>query len=151
MPLTVQGRLPASAAIYAAQGAKQLQPAYTVKPFWYWLLGLGAVGLMLLAQFFYKLFLRCKKRQASQPMADADYKAMLDSFSSNQRPGDMPFQNKGYLALPEPEMVDAARLMRRRMEGEAPYMHIPKTISKAMQVFFSRYSAAARSNANTWY
>jgi hypothetical protein len=122
-----------SAAIRTAQGAKPLKPAYTVKPFWYWVMGLGALFFSWLAYFFNRQFMRYQRRRQLQPMPDADYEAMLGSFSSNQPPGDMPFVNKNYLALPEPVLADAARLMRRRIEGDAAYMHIGKTIGKAIQ------------------
>lgn len=122
-----------SATIQTAPAAKPIKAVYTVKPFWYWLLGAGLLVFIFLAAFLDKLFKKLQRRQATVPMPDKDYLDMLASFDSKEAPGDMPFLNKNYLALAEPALTEAARYMRRRIEGDAAYMNVQKTISRAIK------------------
>jgi hypothetical protein len=123
---------PANAYLHVAPGAKSLKPNLTVKPFWYWLFGSGILLSILLFRFVHKRYTRLKQLLGNKPLTDKEYADLLASFNSKQPPADMPFQNKNYLALPETSFSELARLMRQRIEGDAPFMNVQKTISDAI-------------------
>lgn len=122
-----------AASLQPAANAKLLQPAYKVKAYWFWVFGGGVLLCLLLSLLFKELYRRLQRAQQPPPIKDADYENWLASFASTKPPADIPFLNKNALAPPEPTMATVGRLMRRRIASEAMYMHIGKTIAKAVR------------------
>jgi hypothetical protein len=122
-----------NAVIQASPNAQPLIPKYKVKPYWFFLLGGGLLGFMLLGRLFNRLNQRLKRTQQETPLSDKDYQEWLAAFASTQPPGDVPFLNKNQYAPPEHDMLHIGRMMRRRIEGEAQFLHIGKTIGKAVR------------------
>jgi hypothetical protein len=114
-------------------GATILQPKYTVKAKWFYLgSALGLLSLFLTS--FFAIRRSRLKREAKKEDAGIkeDYQNLLQSFSGKSGPVNLPFQNKNYLALPEEEINEIARRMRMRIEDDASFLHLPKTIEKAV-------------------
>lgn len=122
-----------AATLRPAANAKLLKPAYKVKAYWFWVFGGGVLLCLLLSLLFKELYRRLQRAQEPTPIKDADYEHWLASFASTKPPVDIPFLNKNALAPPEPTMAIVGRLMRRRIASEAMYMHIGKTIAKALR------------------
>lgn len=122
-----------SALLKASSNAKPLKPQYKVKPYWYWALGGGLLLFMALSTFFWQRYKKLEKARENVPIDDEAYQQLLASFASDQSPGDVPFLPKNDLVPPGSDMAIVGRLMRRRIEGEALYMHIGRTIGKAVR------------------
>lgn len=126
-------KLPMAASLQPAANAQLLKPRYKVKAYWFWIFGGGVVLCILLSMLFKELYQRLQRAQQPTPIKDADYENWLASFASTKPPANIPFLNKNALAPPEPIMATVGRLMRRRIASEAMYMHISKTIAKAVR------------------
>lgn len=124
---------PMAASLKPAANAKLLKPTYKVKAYWFWVLIGGILLCMVLSNLFLKLYRRLQRAQQPLPIKDADYENWLASFASTKPPANIPFLNKNALAPPEPTMATVGRLMRRRIAGESMYMHIGKTIARAVR------------------
>jgi hypothetical protein len=139
-------------ALAAAPDAKPVQLTYKVKPIFFYL----AAGLMvLLFTGFIKLALRWSKRKREEEKkeeTDQQFADWLRTFSGKKRPAPMPFRDKAYLSVPEPELKTAAMQMRRRISSNATVLDIPKTIDTAIRRngFFEPVIPAACRKANTW-
>ncbi len=113
--------------------AKPLLPKYKVQQYWFYGL-LALTGLfLLLTLFFVRRWSRYKNNEAGHnPHIKKEYETLLQSFSGKAGAVDLPFLNKNYLPLPEQALADVARQMRKRISDEALYLHLPKTIAKAI-------------------
>lgn len=121
------------ATLRPSANAKSLKPQYSVKTIWFWIFGGGVLFFMWLSHFLRNRYRRLQRAQQTKPIGDADYEAWLATLGSTQAPANIPFLNKNTLVPPEPAMAMVGRLMRRRIAGEAMYMHLLKTISKAVR------------------
>lgn len=98
---------------------------------WYWYL---ITGILVLLSFFSARKHYRQKRQKATAIykIEHDYDEMIGSFSGKFGSKDIPFHNKNFLSLPESELSDVGRLMRKRISDDATYLHIDKTITKAI-------------------
>lgn len=118
--------------IVRAPDAGPLRSKYTVKPFWWYLSGI--LSLLFIAVVV--LDTKRQRRKAVHNQAAAQqqhqYTALLKSFSGRKLPAELSFQNKNYLAVAEAGINEAAVQMRRRINNEAFYLDIRRTISRAI-------------------
>ena len=122
-----------SLTITAAANAKSIGPKYKVKPFWFYFFTILTFVLLVLTIFFALRANRSEKNDAGAGQhLKEDYDKMIRSFSAKGGAVILPFQNKNYLPLPETELAEVARMMRRRINDEATYLDVNKTISKAI-------------------
>jgi CheY-like chemotaxis protein len=113
--------------------AKPLLPKYKVQQYWFYLLLLLAGLFLALTVYFARRWARYKKNEAGHnPRVKKDYEQLLQSFSGKAGAVDLPFLNKNYLPLPEPALADVARQMRKRISDDAQYLHLQKTIARAI-------------------
>ncbi len=116
-----------------APAAKPLVPKYKVQQYWFYGLLLSAGLLLALSVFFARQWSRYKNNEAGHnPQLKKEYETLLESFSGKAGAVDLPFLHKNYLPLPEPALADVARQMRKRISDEAQYLHLQKTIAKAI-------------------
>ena len=114
-------------------GAKPLPPQFKVHQNWFYLLLFLAGLFLVLTSFFALRWKRSKKNDADNNSGvKKEYEKLLQSFSGKAGAVDLPFLNKNYLPLPEPALADVARQMRKRISDEAQYLHLQKTIAKAI-------------------
>jgi CheY-like chemotaxis protein len=117
-----------------AADSKPMTFLYKVKPGWIKV----AVWAAALSLFFTALFrwLRSnlpKRKSAAGRDAKKEYEKLIQSFTGREGPVDLPFSSKNYLPLPELEITDLSRTMRRRIKDDISYLHVPKTIGKAVE------------------
>jgi hypothetical protein len=120
-------------ALSAAPDAKPVQLTYKVKPVIFYLA--GALMIVLFVAFI-KLALKWNKQKKKEKEAeeiDQQFVDWLRTFSGKKRPAPMPFRDKAYLSVPEPELKTAAMQMRRRISSNAVLLDIPKTIDTAIR------------------
>jgi hypothetical protein len=124
---------PTSAILQPAANTKTLLASYGVKPMWFIILGGLLLLSMILAGRFIRRYQRLKRAGQESPPSKEEYEKWLASFASNQPVADLPFRYNHHLAPPEADMANIARLMRRRIAGEANYLHVGKTVAKAVR------------------
>lgn len=113
--------------------ANKLVPNYKVQQYWFYGSLLLAGLFLALTVFFVQRWNRYKNNEAGHnPQLNKEYEKLLQSFSGKAGEIDLPFLNKNYLPLPEPALADVARQMRKRITDEAQYLHLQKTITKAI-------------------
>ena len=113
--------------------ANKLVPKFKVQQYWFYGLLLLAGLFLALTVFFVQRWSRYKNNEAGHnPELKKEYEKLLQSFSGKTGDIDLPFLNKNYLPLPEPALADVARQMRKRITDEAQYLHLQKTIAKAI-------------------
>jgi len=119
---------------HPATNANKIRFRQRVLPFWFYMAGILAVISLALSVFFSLRWNRTRKKApGGSGKAIRQYDEMRRSFSGKTGSVDIPFAGKNYLPLPEPELGDVARFMRRRISDDATYMHVQKTISKAIR------------------
>jgi hypothetical protein len=123
----------ATATLMAAKNAQPLRPGYRVKPLWFWALGGGLLLSMLLGRWLLRRHKRLQRATGTTAVPGDAYQQWLSSLRTDKPAASLPFLQKNHLAPPEPSMAAIARLMRRRIAGEARYLHIDKTIGKAVR------------------
>ena len=122
-----------SLTITAAANAKSIGPTYKVKPFWFYFFSILTGLLLFFTGFFALRANRSEKNDAGAGQhLKEDYDNMIRSFSAKGGSVTLPFQNKNYLPLPEPELAEVARMMRKRINDDATFLDVNKTISKAI-------------------
>gem|GEM_PF-3368842 len=115
-------------------GANSIAPKYKIKQNWLYLLGTLAIISLFFTVFFALRWNRSKKNTASDnKLIQEEYEKLIQSFSGKTGTADLPFLNKNYLPLPEPEIGDVARQMRKRINDDASYLHLQKTIARAIE------------------
>jgi CheY-like chemotaxis protein len=113
--------------------AKALLPKYNVKPKLFISLAALALLFMGLTTYLSRLINRQKKVQQSVTAETKEqYKNLRQSFLGRQGDVQLPFLSKNYLPLPEQQIEDVARQMRKRISDDAVYLHVEKTINKAV-------------------
>jgi hypothetical protein len=113
--------------------AKTLAPQYKVKSKLFTWLAILALLLMAATTYLYKLINRRKKQQQfTTEEIKEQYRNLRQSFLGKQGDVQLPFTNKNYLPLPEQEIEDVARQMRKRISDDAHYLHVQKTIYNAI-------------------
>ncbi len=116
-----------------APGAKPLQLSYKVKPVAFYL-AIGLTVVLLVAFLWLAVrWSRQKRSEKQQAETDQQFTDWLRTFSGKKRPAPMPFRDKAYLSVPEPELKMAAMQMRRRIASGATVLDIPKTIDTAIR------------------
>jgi len=117
---------------HPSASANKIRFYYKVLPKWFYLAGILAVLSLTLSVFFSLRWSRSRKKApGGSGKTIRQYDEMLRSFSGKTGSVEIPFAGKNYLPLPEPELSDVARFMRRRISDDATYMHVQKTIAKA--------------------
>ena len=61
------------------------------------------------------------------------YNKLTASFGGKKTPGLIPFRNKNYIPVHQSEINYAARQMRKRVNDNSRFLHIGKTISRAIE------------------
>jgi CheY-like chemotaxis protein len=113
--------------------AKALTPQYKVKTKLFAVLGVLALLLMAATTYLSKKINRQKKQQQSVATEiNEQYLNLQQSFLGRRGDIQLPFANKNYLPLPEQEIEDLARQMRKRISDDTLYLHVQKTIHKAI-------------------
>ncbi len=113
--------------------AKQLNLKYKVKPVFFYVL-----LLLLIPSLFTNVFLRQRRRRKQKKInaAPAEPEAAVEktllSFSGKAGNTNLPLPGQNYLPLPEAEIDDVARLMRKRIHDEAVFLDAAKTITNAV-------------------
>ncbi len=128
----------------ASQNAKTIRPKYKVKQWWFYTLGLLTLASLFLTSFFALKWNRTKKNTKEEDDAiQQEYQNLLQSFTGKSGPAVLPFSNKNYLPLPEEQLSEVARQMRRRISDDTTYLNVEKTIYKAINNagFFSPVKA----------
>jgi CheY-like chemotaxis protein len=113
--------------------AKALLPKYNVKPKLFISLAALALLFMGLTTYLSRVINRQKKVQKSvTEETTTQYRNLRQSFLGRQGDVQLPFLSKNYLPLPEQEIEDVARQMRKRISDDSVYLHVQKTINKAV-------------------
>jgi len=114
-------------------GANAIQAKYNVKQSWFYLLATLALLSLFFTSFFALRWNKSKKNIAVEDEAiKQEYQNLIQSFSGKSGPVKLPFQNKNYLPLPEEQISEVARQMRKRISDDTTYLHLQKTIAKAI-------------------
>jgi hypothetical protein len=113
--------------------ASIIPPKYKVDQKWfYWLWFLTPLFLVL-ASLFAKRWQRSKKeKKIVNEEIKSQYTNLVQSFNARLGPANIPFQNKNYLPLIEPEIGLVAKGMRKRISDDTSFLHLQKTIAKAI-------------------
>lgn len=113
--------------------ANLLQPKFKVNQQWFYIAVFLAGLFLVLSSFFARRWARAKKNPDKvDNKTNHQYENLISSFAGNTGPVELPFHNKNYLPLPEQELNDVARQMRKRINDDATYLHVQKTITKAI-------------------
>jgi len=123
-----------NASIYKTANANPVLLKSKVKPWWFFLTGglflLSFAGMIL----FGKWNRKAKKKVALQQDETARrYEELVSGFSGKKPPFDLPFRGKNGLPWSEPGLNEVAWQMRRRIEDEATYLHLQKTIHRSIR------------------
>lgn len=118
---------------HPAKDAHPITLQNKVYAYWFYLAG----GLIILSLFFASFFAlrrsRLKKQKNnSKEETRHQYDELIRSFAGKSGSVDIPFHNKNFLPVPEPELGMVARQMRKRINDDATYMDIEKSVSKAI-------------------
>jgi hypothetical protein len=121
-------------AMRVAADAKPITFLYRVKPVWI-KIGIWAAALSLIfATLFKWLRNKLQKRKSTAGReAKSEYEKLIQSFTGKEGPVDLPFATKNYLPLPEVEISELSRAMRQRIKDDISYLHLLKTIGKAVE------------------
>lgn len=92
------------------------------------------VAFSLLSIFFIGLWLKeLKKTGRIKNKALDKYKKISSSFASIKKPAVLAFRNRNYIPVQQSELDDISKLLRRRVKDTVSFMHINKTINKAIE------------------
>lgn len=120
-------------AIQQSANALPLASEFKVRPFWFYLSGgLGLFAFIMTVAAAMRFGRKKKEDQTNQEKKEQEIQQLLQSFSGKKTPAELPLQNKNYLPIPEAELNEAAIQMRRRINTEASYLEINKTIEKSI-------------------
>ncbi|MDO9375266.1 MAG: hypothetical protein Q7T76_12655 [Ferruginibacter sp.] len=123
-----------NASFASAPDAKTVVLPRRVKP-WLFLL----TGLLFLISFpamvWFNKWRRKPRRDQQQQQNEVThlYNDLVSKFSGKRPPFDLPFRTRNNLLQPEPALSEVAWQMRRRIDDDATYMHLGKTINKAVR------------------
>ncbi len=116
-----------------AANANPLRPKYKVNQQWFYIAVFLAGLFLVLSSFFARRWAAAKKNpDKTDSKKNQQYENLIQSFAGTTGPVELPFHNKNYLPLPEQELNDVARQMRKRINDDATFMHVQKTITKAI-------------------
>ncbi|TMU57460.1 hypothetical protein [Flagellimonas algicola] len=125
---------PFTAHIYPSDGAIELRPNYMVRQKWFNVLfGLLALSTIGMVYFFEKRWKLKKAETEKTEENKTEYGRLTQSFKGKKGAVDIPFIEKNYLPYPEAEMNGIATQMRSRISDKGTYLHVQKTITKAIQ------------------
>lgn len=114
-------------------GANLVQQMYKVKRAWFYGCGLLTLLSLFLTVFFALRWSKSKKNVIEEnEEIKQEYQNLIQSFSGRSGSVQIPFKNKNYLPLPEEQISEVARQMRKRISDDTTYLHLQKTIAKAI-------------------
>lgn len=110
--------------VFRKKAAPFLVPVYIVL----------AIIFGILAVFFLVLSEKEKIRAGNFKKSVLEkYSKLTAAFSGKKIPGSIPFKNKNYIPVHQSEINYAARQMRKRVNDNSRFLHIGKTINKAIE------------------
>jgi acyl carrier protein len=131
--LTVYDHTNFNVAITKASDAKPLRFSNKVKPYLFYLTGGLSLFFFFLPVYWLMKENRRKRMQKNKEEHNQQFTDWLRSFSGKKKPVPLPFRDKNYLSVPEPEIKIAAMQMRRRINADAVYLDVDKTINTAIR------------------
>ncbi|MGC4101056.1 hypothetical protein [Ferruginibacter sp.] len=94
---------------------------------------LAAIFLVLSAFFIFLWLKELQKTGRIKTKVLDKYKKLVSSFTSSKAPAILPFKNRNYIPVQESEINDIAKLLRKRVKDSISFMHVKKTINRAIE------------------